>query len=61
MKRIQETRPLKQRTVKLRHDQDDAFAELAWQERKSYSELLREVLDWYLHKQHRETGGKNSA
>jgi len=55
MRRIQEEGKLRQRTIKVRNDQDDALAELAWRERKTYSELLREVLDWYLQQQNRKS------
>jgi predicted DNA-binding protein len=53
MKRPTTGETLRQRSVKIRKDQDEALDELAYRSRKSFSEYLREVIDYYLEQRQR--------
>jgi len=52
---------LRQRSIKLRQDQDDALDEAAYRQRKSFSELLREVVDSYLAENRGDSSRKSNA
>ena len=53
-------RPLRQCSVKIYQDQFDALDEEAYRSRQSFSQHLREVLDWYLEHEQQETRSKRT-